>query len=67
MNNEKLNQPPIRKFYDQIPEQFKGYVELTNSNGKNPRRHPKWNKTTQRCVNSIQYLLHEGIIEREEN
>ena len=67
MKNENLNQPPIRRFYNQVPEQFKGFVDFPQTNMRNPRRHQKWNKTTQRCINSIQYLLDEGIIERDEN
>ena len=65
MRNEKLNPPPIRKFEgDNIPEQFKGYIQFNKPNGTRHHRHTKWNDITKKCVNSIQYLLDEGIIEK---
>ncbi len=68
MKNEKLNQPPIRKFEgDNIPEQFEGYIQFNKPNGTPHYRHKKWNDVTKKCVNSVQYLLDEGFIEREEN
>ena len=65
----KPNPPQMRKFDDNnFPEEFKGFIDFERPNGRGVyKRHYKWNEGVKNCMNSLQELVDEGIIKKEEN